>query len=166
MIRLDERSAVSALLVAVAAAFLAGTVGLSPTARLVPLTVVVPTLALAVAQLALDLVSRFDARSGRHDRPDAIPSERVADDDIAPDDRRRHEVALLSWLLVLLGLLALVGLRAALPAFTFLFLRARAGESAALSAVVALVVLATIVALLHTLGLRDFEGLVWSLVAR
>jgi hypothetical protein len=154
MIRLNERTIVSTIVLAILVAFLAATSSLSPTARIVPLIVLVPTLLLGTLQLVLDLVPTLHARFG-------------GDEAAPPEDapgRRRLEIVLVTWIAALLGLVVLFGLLGALPAYTLIYLRLCARESWSISLAVALGVLAVIYGVFVLgLRLRLYEGLVPSL---
>jgi hypothetical protein len=95
---------VTAGLLVLAAVFLVQSISLGPLARLVPLTVSIPTLALLALQLG------FDLSRGAADPPE------------------RDELRAFAWIAALPASIALVGIVAAAPAWTLLYLKAR-GEA-------------------------------------
>jgi hypothetical protein len=98
---------------AVAGLFALGTMPLSPAARLAPVAVLAPTLALLAVQLARDL-----ARRPRTGEPAPRREAGTADEPPADRARRRTVVAALVGLLLLV---AAVGLLLALPLFLWLY---------------------------------------------
>jgi len=104
-----ERTVLTATLALVVGAMVGSSATLSPVARVAPLVVGIPTLAL----LGLELVR--DLTRGRR-QP-------------APDDRAgAAERGLFGWLVILLGLTGVVGIALGLPVWLGLFLRLRSGE--------------------------------------
>lgn len=108
MRRLDQ-VLVAAVLVAVFAYAGAETLNLSQRARLFPLATLAPALALGAFQLAREL------RRARE-----------ASDPVPPEARFTPSAA--AWFAAFFGLVWLVGLLAAVPAFTLAYLRAAARE--------------------------------------
>jgi hypothetical protein len=123
---------VTLALLALAGVMLYASVGLSPVARLVPLTVLVATVALLLAELGLDLSPGFVQRHPSLER-DVFGIEQVRQEsreESASDGRSlgRRELDLCIWLFSLPGLIFLLGLLIALPLFTLLYLRRRSRE--------------------------------------
>jgi hypothetical protein len=129
-------------LLALAGVMLFGSIGLSPVGRLVPLTVLVVTVALLLAELVLDLSPGFVQRHPSLEK-DVFGIERVrqkAREDSASDGRSlgRREFDLCIWLVSLPGLIYLLGCLIALPLFTLLYLWRRSREGWRVSITIAL----------------------------
>ena len=118
---------------AYALATLAQTLTLSPVARLVPLWVLVPVLALLAVELTLTLAPRLAARWSFLVEPDRFATRAhlargrptvPAEPEDAPDLR-----PVLAWYALLPLLVLCLDLRLALGLYTFCYLRGRAGAS-------------------------------------
>ena len=150
MTRVRESVAVAAVLMAFAAAAAAFSLGLSPRARLAPLIVAVVTLILLGVEAAASTSGRRLASGG--DRTGAAQSAP------APNESAR-EGAMLGWLAVLLALLFVLGMAIALPAYLFLYLRLRAGQSRRFALAFALVLWIVLsLGMQMLLGVRLHEG--------
>jgi len=103
-----ERTVVTGMLAAVVAVVIVMTFSLGAVARVAPLAAGVPTLALLVVELARDV------RRARVSNPDV--------------SRRSTDARLLGWLVLLLGLVAVLGVPVGVPAWLGLFLRLRSRE--------------------------------------
>ena len=77
MTRINEKAALTLALLAFAGVMLYCTVGLSPAARVVPLAVLVPTLALLTCELVLDLAPGFVRRHSSIEHKDVFGIDRV-----------------------------------------------------------------------------------------
>ena len=126
------------LLAVFAGLMLYRSLGLSPVGRLVPLTVLIPTLAMLLWQLALDLASkpvptrrgrrRIDFfHSERHRQSVRLPSERVADIAVNTELPGLRERRVIAGLLAFLLSIYLLGFSISVPLFILLYLRKRAG---------------------------------------
>jgi hypothetical protein len=119
-----------------------GSMGLSPVARLVPLTVLVASVALLLVELALDLSPGFVQRHPSLEK-DVFGIGRVRQKPRAEsgsDGRSlgRREFDLCIWLFSLAGLIFVLGLLIALPLFTLLYLLRRSREGWRVSFTIAL----------------------------
>ena len=130
-----ERLAVTAAVTAILVVFFVQTLYLTRVARLVPLAVVVMTLALVALELAAARVSWLRAVVRRLDSSDmygvrAIQEKRSRLKPPPPDQntRRARERELLPWIALLPALVYLLGLLIGLPAYLWLYLRFRGGE--------------------------------------
>jgi hypothetical protein len=151
MVRANERTALTAVVVAILLGFLVATLSLSPTARIVPLIVLAPTLVLAALRLVMDLAPMVgsSARDVQQDPPDDAPS------------TRRMEIAIVGWIVALLGLVLLLGLLVALPSFTLLYTRFQARESRRTAISLAVGLLALLYGVFRVgLRVRLYEGLI------
>jgi hypothetical protein len=155
-------------LLALAGVMFYGTARLSPVARLVPLIVLVATVALLLAELVLDLSPEFVRRHSALETKDVFGIEGVrkkAREGVAPPGSSLggQEVNLCIWLFGLLGLIYLVGLLIALPLFTLLYLRQRSGERWRLSITVAIGMFAVLLGVLVGLGQTPLsDGWLWT----
>jgi hypothetical protein len=155
-------------LLALAGVMFYGTAQLSPVARLVPLTVLVATVALLLAELLLDLSPGFVRRHSSLETKDVFGIEGMrtkARERAAPSGPSLggQEVNLCMWLFGLLGLIYLLGLLIALPLFTLLYLRQRSGEGWRLSIAVATAMFAVLFGVLVGLGQTPLsDGWLWT----
>jgi hypothetical protein len=146
------------------------TIGLGRAARLVPLSVAVPTLGLLAFQLALDLSPRLARKYGRFEKKDIFRVEPLREKGLIPEGGEQEDAARSSrerdaffWLLVSFASLYLLGVLAGLPFYTFLYLKRRSREGWLISAGISaglwgLLYLVLIIAL----GARLYEGRVWE----
>lgn len=107
----------------------------APKARLMPLVVGIPTLALVVIHLLINVVPSLSEKYRKvreHDifdlgeikkKPAPPPGERKS-----PAEIGKKEVNIVWWLIGLMGAICVVGYLIAIPAFCFLFLKIRSGE--------------------------------------
>jgi hypothetical protein len=155
-------------LLALAGVMFYATAGLSPVARLVPLTVLVATAALLLAELVLDFFPEFVRRHSALETKDVFGIEGMrpeAGKSIAHSipSAGREEVNLCIWLFGLLVLIFLLGLSIALPLFTLLYLRERSGEGWRLSITVAIGMFALLFGVLIGLGRTPLsDGWLWT----
>ena len=144
MMKFSEKTLFTLIIMAFVSLLFYLTANLSPVARLVPLTVLIPTLGLLTLQLVLDLVPGLEGIYRRFEKVDLFGLEQIRErvptqDQAEPvqgideGSRRHRELSLLLWILLLLILIYLFGFLIAPPAFTFLYLRWRSGESWKLS---------------------------------
>jgi hypothetical protein len=138
MTRRTSKTAFSVFLLCVVAFFLSQTLALHALARLVPLSVIIPTLAFLIAQVSIDfrggLPSKDKTLFGNADqyREKALLPK--------PDETARRQTSNLAgivWLVSMLGLVYLLGFLVASVLYTFLYLRFRGRKNWRLSAVVA-----------------------------
>jgi hypothetical protein len=167
MIRFPERAIFTLALLAFVSFMFCFATGLGAVARLVPIAVAVPTLALLIFQLAVDLLPGLESRYRRFETVDLLGVESIRKrvPELNPstaENMKEHspkEWGLFLWVLLAPGLMLLLGLLVALPLYVFLYLRYRSRESLALSLSLAGgtgFVLYGIFAL--TLRIRLFEG--------
>ena len=150
MTRVHESVAVAAVLMALAGAAAAFSLGLSPRARFAPLIVAVVTLVLLGVEAAASTSGRRLAST--RDRTGPEQSEP------APNESAR-EAVMLAWLALLLGMLFVLGMAIALPAYLFLYLRLRAGQSRRFALAFALVLWIVLsLGMQMLLGVRLHEG--------
>jgi hypothetical protein len=174
MIKLNERALFTLILAAYAGLMLHLTLNLSPVARLVPLIVVIPTLGLLVFQLVLDLVPWLERKYKRFEKADLLGVQQIKATVLShdqpnsvnagdPAERSRRELKMLVWIALLPCVISLLGFQAALPAYTLLYLRGRAGESWMLSITVAAAMAGLLVGVFSfALRGRLYEGQLWS----
>ncbi len=117
MKRLPGDASFTLLLLAVALVLLVLTLRLGPSARLVPLTVVVPLTALLTYRLVRDVTGR-----------DGVPPNEPASRALSEQPSPRGERAMIAWLLTLPLLAALLGFIGGVAAFVLAWTRFRAGE--------------------------------------
>ena len=163
MIRFNEKALFTILLMTFAGLLFYLTINLSPVARFVPLTVLIPTLGLLIFQLALDLVPGLEERYRRFEKADLFGIERIRErvtaDKIDKVSQSRQEFNLMLWLLMLVASIYLFGLMIALPAYTFLYLRWRSRESWKLSITIAIGIYCLIYSVfILALRVRLYEG--------
>ena len=106
-----------------------------PKARLMPLVVGVPTLALVVFCLLVNLVPGFSKRYRRVAEQDVFDLGEIrkklapaARKKRSPAEIRRKEMNMIWWLVGLMAAILLLGYLIAIPGFVFLFLKVRSGE--------------------------------------
>ena len=139
MVKGWQRPLFTFLLTAFAGVTLYSSLDLSRTARLVPITVVVPTLVFLLIQLVLDLsprLARMWSRielntflTGQAYRVSAqTGGEMAATVAAAFDQRHRHPHKIILWVVTMLALVYLSGLVVALPLYTLLFTKIRSRE--------------------------------------
>jgi hypothetical protein len=143
MIRLGERAWVTLLLGGFVFIILLQTISLSPVSRLVPMAILLPTLALFAAQFALDLKGRERE----------VPSPNLSAD---------AWLKLAGWLLSLLVGITVLGLFLSLPLFLFLYLRIRAREGWLLALTLALATLLLEYCLFSLINIPLLRGWIWE----
>jgi hypothetical protein len=170
MTRSRERSIFTSVLLAWVAFFAYATLDLGPAARLVPLSVAVPTLGLLIFQLAVDLVPRLEQRYRKFDKVDLlrveplrkkVPAAVSSETSSFPDGEiaAEGEWRLFVWILFLPVLIYLLGLLIALPLHVLLYLRVRSRESWTLSIATAACLSAALYGIfVAALRIRLFEG--------
>jgi hypothetical protein len=145
------------------------TFGLGRVAAMVPFAVVVPTLALLLFQLIMDLLPRLAKTYSGLEQKDLFHveslrekvSQGIEDAEGKALQRNREGKAFL-WLLAMLALIYLLGFLIALPLYTLLYLRRRSERW-----LLAVPVAAGIACLIYGmsilgLGTRLYEGLLWE----
>jgi hypothetical protein len=149
-VRHGEPALLAGLLLSFAAVIAVLTFRLSPVARLVPVFVLVPTLALLALGFVLEL---------RRARPGSLPSRGRG---AAPiEASSEHKV--LAWILSLPILVVLIGLAPAVLAFTFLCLRGWARLSLLRSSAIAAVMAAAVYGMSSiAVSQRALEGWIWT----
>jgi hypothetical protein len=141
---LRHRACFTLALLLFVVAMLAATPRLGRVARFVPLLVIAPTLALLIAQLALDLVPRFRGIQRNMERTRWLPlpergmqgSREEECKQAAPREGESRPAAVresraggrLGWTLLLPVTIYLLGFSAAIPLHTFVYLRWFSGE--------------------------------------
>ena len=143
MIRLGERFWFTALLGGFVVFIFLQTIPLSPVSRLVPLAVLLPTLALFATQFALDLKSREEETT-------------------SPDLSAGTWLKLVGWLVGLLVGVAFLGLFLSLPLFILLYLRIRAGEGWLLALAMAFTTLVFAHVLFSLINIPMLNGWLWE----
>jgi len=173
MIKFRERAIFTLALLAFVGFISYFTASLGPVARLVPMAVAVPTLALLIFQLALDLLPGLERRYGRFEKVDLlgvesfrkrvpVPNLSAAEDMKEQSKQNPKEWGLFLWVLLAPGLMYLLGLLVALPLYVLLYLRCRSRESLALSLSLACGTGLTLYGIFAlTLRIRLFEGHLW-----
>jgi hypothetical protein len=174
MKRLCEKTLFTLLLVMVVALALYLSVDLSPVARMVPLTVLIPTLGLLLIQLALDLSPRLargwarlaltDVRGIEPAKQGPQESAQVSSGSTAAwaDSRRGQGKAILSVLTVLASVY-LCGFLIAVPVNTLVYLRVSAKESWVFSIGSALAMVGVFYCVFGlALDTNMYEGVLWT----
>jgi hypothetical protein len=162
------RTAFSFILLAAAALILLLSMRLGPTARMVPLAVAIPTLALMLLVLALDLAPSLGGRLRSIDERDPFrvkvfrKKSGIGPEPGEAPPTAAGEIVVFLWLLFLVVSIYLLGFTAAAACYTYLFLRFRSGESRGFSLGMA----AGTGLFIHgvfgiILGARLHEGLLW-----
>jgi hypothetical protein len=169
MLTLRPRAAFTFLLVGFAGVIFYLTFGLGRLAAMVPFAVVVPTLALLLFQLIMDLLPRLAKTYGGLEQKDLFSveslrekvSQQIEDaEGKAPQPDREGRAFL--WLLAMLALIYLLGFLIALPLYTLLYLKRRS-ERWLIAVPVAVGIACLIYGMsILDLGARLYEGLLWQ----
>ncbi len=172
MIRFSEKAVLTLLLFAFAALVLYLTLELSRVARLVPLSVAIPTVGLLLLQLLLDLVPGLSRRYGgfKHMKlyriewvREKIRTSFIADPGVPAQEPQAAKVSMFAWLIMMLSLVYLLGFLIAMPLYTLLYLRRRSGEGWLLSLAVAGATWSLPYGVFHlALRTRLHEGQLWA----
>jgi len=139
MMGIGEKAWFTMLLAALACLLLYLSFGLSPVARFVPLTVLIPTLILLFGQLVSDLTLKLDSDQKGSRRVDFFQSEvfrqklkvfsgRAASPPDIGASLSEREGSVLSWLLMVLVCIYLFGFAVSMPSFILLYLKKRSGD--------------------------------------
>lgn len=173
MIKFSERTLFTLVISAFVGFMFYLTINLDPVARLVPLTVVIPTLTLLIFQLVVDLVPWLEQRYRRFEKVDLFGVEQIQKKVLSHDQtnsvkaineisRGRRELSMFLWLLLLFPFIYLFGLLIALPTYTFLYLRWRSRESWTLSISMAVGMCSLLYGIfILVLRVRLYEGHLW-----
>lgn len=141
MTRISDRQFFTLALLVFVTVILYGTAGLSEVGRLVPLSVLVPTVVLLLVQLCLDLAPGFVQKHSVLEKKDVFGVERMrpkaAEEADSRASRARREMSVFAWVAVIAGLMYLLGSLIGLPLFLFLYLKIRSREGWVLSVGVA-----------------------------
>ena len=172
MIRFSEKAVLTLLLFAFAALVLYLTLELSRVARLVPLSVAIPTVGFLLLQLLLDLVPRLTRRFDSFElmrlyRTDwvreKIRTSFIADPGVPAQESQTAKLSIFAWLMMMLSLVYLLGFLIAMPLYTLLYLRRRSGEGWLLSLAVAGATWSFPYGVFHlALRTRLHEGQLWA----
>lgn len=167
MMRINDRQFFTLALLVFATVMLYATAGLSEVGRLVPLSVLVPTLVLLVVQLCLDLAPGFVEKHSLLEKKDVFGIEQMRPKAAEEADsgawRGRRELNVFVWVTLVAGLMYLVGALIGLPLFLLLYLKVRSREgwvlSIGLSAAMFGFLYGVFVAVLNV---RLHEGWIWN----
>ena len=168
MTRINDRHFFTLALLAFAAVMLYATGGLSEVGRLVPLSVLVPTLGLLLVQLCLDLAPRFVRKHSLLEQKDVFGIEQMrpkAAEEAANSaiSRGSREVSVFAWVAFVPGVMYLLGPLIALPLFLLLYLKIRSKEGWVLSIGVAVAMFGFLYgAFVAVLNVRLHEGWLWN----
>jgi len=172
MIKFSEKARFTLFLSAFIALLLYLTLELGRVARLVPLSVVIPTLGLLLLQLLLDLVPRLTRRCDSFELTRLYRTEWVrekvrtsftSNPEVPPKESQTTELSMFAWLMMMLVLVCLLGFLIAVPLYTLLYLRGRSGEGWTLSLSVAGAMWSLPYAVFHlALNTRLYEGQLWG----
>lgn len=157
--RLNEELGFAVLLGLVALYFVVTAAGYSSKARLVPLVVGLPTLALALYQVVKLLRTPvLDQACDPDEDEDVVP---CADDEVT----RRNEFRSLGWVLGCFAAIWIVGFLYGLPLYAFLYAKVRGREGWLLSLIPAAVSFAVLYGVfVHGLHVPLYKGLVSHLL--
>ena len=163
----SERSLVTILLLIFVCALFYASLGLSPVSRVVPISVLIPTIALIALQLILDIAPSVVSRLRAIDQKDVFGVDHLRgdrrDNSVDPISRRNVELNVILWVLMLPLMIYLLGLIAALPLFAFLYLKVRSAEGWMLSMVTSGVLLAFVYSILRfTFPAALKLGYIWT----
>lgn len=167
MTRISDRQFFTMALLVFVTVILYGTAGLSEVGRLVPLSVLVPTVVLLLVQLCLDLAPEFVQKHSVLEKKDVFGVEQMrpkaAEEADFTASRAHREMSVFAWVAVIAGLMYLVGSLIGLPLFLLLYLKIHSREGWVLSVGVAAAMFGFLygvfVAILHV---RLHEGWLWS----
>ncbi len=130
MIGLRVRAAFTLSLLCFVAVLFLNTLRLGSVARFVPLIVLIPTLALLVLQLALDLRPDLEQKFSRFERIRFQKSEKLQKETLGRARRSAsgvpHPAWAFLWMWLMLPLVYLLGFLVAVPLYTFLYLKGHA----------------------------------------
>ena len=146
------------------------TLQLGHVASLVPIKVVIPTLALLIFQFVLDLVPGLAEKFSRYEKLQFFRSEqlekesRIYSSDSKPEESRGvRERRALIWFLLLFLFILFFGVITAVPLYTFLYIRRRAKESwlfsIGMAAGMGVLIQGVFVIILRA---RLYEGMIWT----
>lgn len=175
-VRLDGGVAVTLLFVALVVTALADTAGFGPVARLVPLTVAVPTLVLLLVQLALDvfpvlarrlaLLERKELLGVRGVRERVHPEHLVVREHPTPEDPGEPpsgEAAAFAWMAAMLASGLVLGFVVGGPLFALAYVRLHGGRPWRVALGVAGGLAVAIVAVFDwTFGAPLWRGWLWA----
>lgn len=170
--RLDEKASFTALLALLAGTMIYLSLDLSPVAHLVPLTVLIPTLILTLAQLIVDLkTTTLTARQGSR-RVDFFHSDifrqklQTQRASTKPAPLLQRELKAFGWMVALLLGIYLLGFALSLPLFILLYLRKRSGEGWRFSLTTSLAAAGVIYAVFSLILEGSlYTGFLWSWLA-
>lgn len=166
--RLNDRTLFTLAVFLLVLGFLVLSLDYRPRARLVPLIIAGPTLALTLLQLLIDMVPAVARRFSFLQEYDlfGIDAGRAADPSAETGSSNavyRRELNFASWLLLLMALIYFLGYLVAVPLFLVLFLRLRSSESWGLTLSITAVTWAFVYTVfIMIMGAPLHEGVVWK----
>ncbi|MFY9224891.1 MAG: hypothetical protein WAQ98_19620 [Blastocatellia bacterium] len=165
MIKLSEKAIFTFIITAFVLLFLFSTKSLSPTARLVPLAVLIPTLLILIFQLILDLIPKLSEYYKKYDRVDLfnVKRRKYTDKEIL-NYLYKEEIKIFIYLLVLIISIYLFGFLVALPSYMFLYLRFGVQEKTKIAISISIVIFALLYFVFTwLLSINFYSGLFWQL---
>lgn len=168
MTRINDRQLFTLALLAFAAVILYATAGLSEVGRLVPLSVLAPTLVLLLVQLCLELAPGFAQKRSLLEQKDVFGIEQMrlkAAEEAAYSlaSRGRRELSVIAWVALIPVLIYLLGSLIALPLFLLIYLKVRSREGWVLSIGMAVAMFGFLYgAFVALLNVRLHEGWLWN----
>jgi hypothetical protein len=176
MIKFTERTAFTLVLLAFTALIFYITLGLGPVARLVPLRVVVVTLALILLQLLLDLFPQLTEKTYASTQTDPFKTEQIKGIDKGLSRHNhsnvqqeiptfRKELRIFLWLLVIPTSIYLFGFFTAAPLYIFFSFKVWSREGWLKSIAAAIGLWSLLYVILHILlSIRLEGGIFWHLL--
>ena len=168
MTRINDKQLFTLALLAFAAVILYATAGLSEVGRLVPLSVLIPTLVLLLVQLCLDLAPGFAQKHPLLEQKDVFGIEQmrlIASEEAANSvtSRGRRELSVFAWVAFVPAVMYLLGSLIALPLFLLLYLKVRSKEGWVLSVGMAVAMFGFLYGVfVAVLSVRLHEGWLWN----
>lgn len=172
MVKIKEPAVFTTLLLTVVGLCLYSSLKLSPLARIVPLTVLIPTLFLLSLQLMLDLWPGLAERYKKFQQLEIFSIKKI-DNTIVKRaetvDQTDYaisinaELMIIGWILLLLTLIYLIGLSISIPIYLLLYLRFHACESWRLTCGLAAIIWILFYGLfIRLLDLHAYPGHLWQ----
>jgi hypothetical protein len=148
--------------------------GYNPKARLIPLVVSIPCVAMAAYRLVVDLKGKEEKglstekelTKGIMERIEGVTAPQKKKEKIAPEEKRRRLLDITLWILIFTGLIYVLGLLYAIPIFTFSYMRSKKeGWVLALACALGLLVCVYLAFIVGTKS-QLYEGLVIPWIRR